>query len=66
MRLHQALTSGSTATAINENTGADTVIYTAIADDSLDISAGVTFSLTGDSDPALSIDSLTGAGNINR
>jgi nucleoid-associated protein YgaU len=54
------LTSGATATAINENTGADTVIYTAIADDSLDISAGVTFSLTGDSDPALSMDSLTG------
>jgi hypothetical protein len=56
-----SITSGDTATAINENTGADTVIYAAIADDSLDISAGVTFSLTGDSDPALSIDPSTGA-----
>ncbi|MDB2650223.1 cadherin domain-containing protein, partial [Porticoccaceae bacterium] len=55
-----ALTSGATATAINENTGASQVIYTATADDSADISAGVTFSLTGESDPALSIDSLTG------
>jgi hypothetical protein len=56
-----SITSGDTAVAIDENTGADTVIYTAIADDSLDISAGVTFSLTGDSDPALSIDPSTGA-----
>jgi hypothetical protein len=56
-----SITSGDTAVAINENTGADTVIYTAIADDSLDISAGVTFSLTGDSDPTLSIDPITGA-----
>jgi hypothetical protein len=55
-----SITSGDTAVAIDENTGADTVIYTAIADDSLDISAGVTFSLTGDSDPTLSIDSQTG------
>jgi hypothetical protein len=56
-----SITSGDTAVAIDENTGADTVIYTAIADDSLDISAGVTFSLTGESDPALSIDPSTGA-----
>jgi hypothetical protein len=56
-----SITSGDTAVAIDENTGADTVIYTAIADDSLDISAGVIFSLTGDSDPALSIDPSTGA-----
>ncbi|MDB3926414.1 cadherin domain-containing protein, partial [Porticoccaceae bacterium] len=56
-----SITSGDTAVAIDENTGADTVIYTATADDSLDISAGVTFSLTGDSDPALSIDPSTGA-----
>jgi hypothetical protein len=41
-----SITSGATATAINENTGASQVIYTATADDSLDISAGVTFSLT--------------------
>jgi hypothetical protein len=56
-----SITSGDTAVAIDENTGADTVIYTATADDSLDISAGVTFSLTDDSDPALSIDPSTGA-----
>jgi hypothetical protein len=55
------ITSADSAGSINENTGAGTVIYTATADDSLDISAGVTFSLTGDSDSALSIDSLTGA-----
>jgi hypothetical protein len=61
-----SITSGDTAVAIDENTGADTVIYTATADDSLDISAGVTFSLTGDSDPALSIDPSTGAGHIIR
>jgi hypothetical protein len=60
------ITSADSAGSINENTGAGTVIYTATADDSLDISAGVTFSLTGDSDPALSIDSLTGAGHIIR
>jgi hypothetical protein len=56
-----SITSGATATAINENTGASQVIYTATADDSLDISAGVTFSLTGESDTALSIDPSTGA-----
>jgi hypothetical protein len=55
-----SITSGDTATAVNENSGADQVVYTATADDSLDISDGVTFSLTGDSDPALYMDSLTG------
>jgi hypothetical protein len=55
------ITSGATATAINENTGASQVIYTATASDSLDISAGVTFSLSSGSDVALSIDSTTGA-----
>jgi hypothetical protein len=60
-----SITSGDIAAAIDENTGANQVIYTATADDSLDTSAGVTFSLTGDSDPALSIDSLTGAVTLN-
>jgi hypothetical protein len=46
-------------TAIDENSGSGQVVYTATADDSLDTSDGVTFSLT-DSDPALFIDSLTG------
>jgi hypothetical protein len=54
------VTSGNTAIAVNENSGADQVIYTATADDSADISAGVTFSLSSDSDTALTIDSVTG------
>ncbi len=55
------ITSDDTAVAIDENSGAEQVIYTATADDSLDISAGVTFSLTEGSDAALSIDASTGA-----
>ena len=54
------ITSGDVAAAIDENSGVDQVIYTAIADDSSDISGGVTFSLSADSDPALSINALTG------
>jgi hypothetical protein len=56
-----SITSGDTGTAVNENSGADQVVYTATADDSLDTSAGVTFSLSSGSDAALSIDSTTGA-----
>jgi hypothetical protein len=56
MRLHLASHLVIQLTAIDENSGEGQVVYTAIADDSLDISAGVTFSLTGDSDPALSMD----------
>jgi len=55
------ITSGATASAIDENSGASQVIYTAVADDSLDTSAGVSFSLSSGSDAALSIDSATGA-----
>jgi hypothetical protein len=55
------ITSGDSAGSIDENSGAGSVIYTAIADDSLDTSAGVTFSLSDDSDDALSIDATTGA-----
>ncbi|MFY9993694.1 MAG: cadherin domain-containing protein, partial [Leclercia sp.] len=54
------ITSGTTATAINENSGAGQVIYTATATDTADISHGVTFSLKGDSDAGLTIDSQTG------
>ncbi|MDO6748674.1 cadherin repeat domain-containing protein, partial [Gilvimarinus sp. 1_MG-2023] len=43
-----SITSGDTATAIDENSGAGQVVYTAIADDSADISDGVSFSLSGD------------------
>jgi hypothetical protein len=37
--------SGATATAIDENSGAGQVVYTASADDSGDVSDGVSFSL---------------------
>jgi hypothetical protein len=40
-----SITSGDTATAIDENSGSGQVVYTATADDSLDTSDGVTFSL---------------------
>ena len=55
------ITSGTTATAINENSGAGQVIYTATATDSGDISGGVTFSLKAGSDAGLTIDPTTGA-----
>jgi hypothetical protein len=55
------ITSGATAVAIDENSGANQVIYTAIADDSDDISDGFTFSLAEGSDAALSINAETGA-----
>ena len=53
--------SGATAAAIDENSGAGQVIYTATADDSADVSGGVTFSLgTGGDEGLLSIDGTTG------
>ncbi|QIM42448.1 cadherin domain-containing protein [Leclercia adecarboxylata] len=55
------ITSGTTATAINENSGAGQVIYTATATDTADISGGVTFSLQPGSDAGLTIDPVTGA-----
>lgn len=45
---------------IEENSGAGQVVCQAIADDSAYISDGVTFSLTNDSDPTLTIDAVTG------
>ncbi|MDP2549475.1 cadherin repeat domain-containing protein, partial [Oceanobacter sp. 4_MG-2023] len=54
------ITSGDTATAIDENSGAGQVVYTAVADDSADISDGVTFSLSGDDAAYFSINSATG------
>ena len=53
------ITSGSDAGSIDEN-GATQVVYTATADDSGDISGGVIFSLSNDSDSAFSIDSASG------
>ena len=54
------ITSGATATPIAENSGAGQVIYTAVADDTADISAGVTFSLSAGSDEGLAIDGASG------
>nr|WP_228024126.1 cadherin domain-containing protein [Synechocystis salina] len=55
------ITSGDTATLIDENSGAGQVIYQATADDSADISGGVTFGLKpGDDATSFSIDSTTG------
>ena len=53
------ITSGSDAGTVDEN-GAAQVVYTATADDSGDISGGVTFSLSDDSDSAFSIDAASG------
>ncbi|MEC3939979.1 cadherin repeat domain-containing protein, partial [Leclercia adecarboxylata] len=55
------ITSGTIATAIDENSGAGQVIYTATATDTADISSGVTFSLKAGSDAGLTIDPVTGA-----
>jgi hypothetical protein len=55
------ITSGEIAAVVYENSGAGQVVYTATADDSADISDGLTFSLSSDSDLALSIDPATGA-----
>ncbi len=49
-----------TNVAINENIPANQVIYTATADDSADISNGVTFAITGTDADSFSIDSNTG------
>ena len=53
------ITSGSADNDIDENAGS-TVIYAATADDSADVSGGVTFSLAEGHDAALSIDAETG------
>jgi hypothetical protein len=54
------ITSATVADVIDENTGVGQLIYTATADDSLDISAGVSFSLAAGSDSALFIDASNG------
>ena len=54
-------TSAATATAIDENSGAGQVIYTATSTDDGDVSSGsITYSLETSSDPALSIDAASG------
>ncbi|MGB2172683.1 MAG: cadherin repeat domain-containing protein, partial [Porticoccaceae bacterium] len=55
------ITSGDTAVSINENSGAGQVVYTAVADDSADVSDGpITFSLGEGSDAELNINAVTG------
>ena len=54
------ITSPSTAPSINENSGAGQVVYQALADDSLDISGGVTFSLGGADASLFTIDAVSG------
>src|SRR4029079_669110 len=58
------MTSAATADAIDENSGAGQLVYTATATDSADISAGVTFSLGGATATLLSIDTNTGEGTL--
>jgi chitodextrinase len=53
------ITSTSTI-AIDEASGYEQIVYIATADDSADVSDGVTFSLVSGSDPALTIDVMTG------
>ena len=54
------ITSSDTVDDITEYTASDQVIYTVIADDSADVTDGVTYGLVAGSDAALSIDSATG------
>ena len=44
------VTSGDSATAVDENSAAGQVIYTVTADDTADVSDGVTYSLVDDTD----------------
>ena len=56
------VTSGATGTAIDENSGAGQVVYTASSTDSGDISGGVSYSLKASGDHTLfSINAATGA-----
>ena len=57
-----SITSGDVASSVRDNSGAGQVIYTAVADDSGDANAAmpITFTLTAESDSALSIDGATG------
>jgi large repetitive protein len=54
------ITSGTTAAAVAENSGANQIVYTATATDSADTSAGVTWSLSGTDAAAFTIDATTG------
>ncbi|MDP2507300.1 cadherin repeat domain-containing protein, partial [Oceanobacter sp. 3_MG-2023] len=58
------ITSGSSV-SVDENTAIGSVIHTVTADDSGDISGGVTFSLSGDDAALFSIDASTGDVSLN-
>ena len=55
------ITSGGTASAIAENSGAGQVVYTVTSDDSADVSGGVSYTLGGTDAALMSIDSASGA-----
>ena len=55
-----SITSDETVADLDENSGYGQVIYTVTANDSSDFSEGVSFSLSDDSDPALSIEPSSG------
>ena len=55
------ITSGGTAAAIAENSGAGQVVYTVTSDDSADVSGGVSYALGGTDAALMSIDSASGA-----
>src|SRR4051812_24322968 len=55
----RTITSGGTASVV-ENTGAGQVVYQATASDSADVSAGVSFSLSGADASCFTIDGATG------
>ena len=56
-----SITSGGVAAAIDENSGAGQVVYTATSTDSGDISGGVTYSLSGADAGFFSVNGSTGA-----
>ena len=55
------ITSGGTAAAVAENSGAGQVVYTVTSDDSADVSGGVSYALGGTDAALMSIDSASGA-----
>ena len=57
-----SITSGNIATAINENSGANQVVYTATSTDTIDyVSGSTSYSLKTGSDASLSINATSGA-----
>ena len=59
------ITSGDTAVTIVDNSGDNQTVYTVTAVDTDTVSGSITFSLSNDSDDALSINSSTGVVTLN-